>query len=84
MMHVFKYTEEQAGFLLPGLPITPKTPHNHGGSANSCQTSYHYKNFPGLRQRCLTLSQSPLQVTEIPPWTWKSKVRKPIYTQADN
>ena len=27
MMIVFKYTEEQAGFLLPGLPVTPKTPH---------------------------------------------------------
>ncbi len=60
-MFVFKYKEEQTGFLLPGLPVTPKTPHNPGGSANSCQTSYHYKKFPR------TSSEIPDYEPVIPP-----------------
>ena len=60
-MIVFKYKEEQVGFLLPGLPVTPKTPHNPGGSANSCQTNSRYKKFPR------TLSEMPDFEPAIPP-----------------
>ena len=65
-MIVFKYTEEQVGFLLPGLPVTPKTPHNPGGSANSCQTSYRYKKSPR------TSSEIPDFEPVIPPGYRKS------------